>query len=267
MLYMNIKTEHNFYSYIEDVLHDVKTPTSVIFSALQTMDSLCNSASCGNSDIARLSGIARRECFNVMRLLRDVADIGKLVNERMPALTPHNLVPIVERICESAAIAAKMNSVGIIFDTNCEEAYAECNRDYAQRLFYNILSNAIKHSPVGSYVEVKITRKSEFVRIYVSDEGEGIGPDGTGSELFGRYVTGDGKLGSASSGIGLAIVREIAGMFDWTVKIKNRKGARGAVCVVKAPVASYENLCLDLYGDGLYTEKDKPVWDLSEWLV
>jgi len=265
MLHMAVKVEQNLYTYIEDVLHDVKTPTSVIFSALQSMDSLCRAASCGNTDIVRLNDIARRECYNVMRLLRDIADIGKLVNEKSPALSLHNLVSLVERVCESSAIVAKQRNIDINFDTNNEEIYIECNREYAERLFYNIMSNAVKHSPDDSGIEVKVIQMGEFARVYVSDEGEGVNSASTA--LFERYVTNNGQLGSGSSGIGLAIVREIAEMFGWNVKLKNRIGKAGAVCVIKVPVSSYENVRLDMHLDNLFADETKPVWDLAAWLM
>jgi signal transduction histidine kinase len=216
---------------------------------------------CGNIEFSRLADIARRECYNVLRLLRDVSDAGKLFNGNSVKTYKLNLIYLTEKVCEAANILAARRNVRVIFDTDYEELYVEANRDYAERLFHNILSNAIKHSPDGGAVGVNITcGKSSKARISVADEGDGVGEAGM-ADLFGRYVSGDYGIGNLNMGIGLAIVREIADIFGWNVFFRNRLSGKGAVCVVDIPVLPYDNM--SLYE---FCEEEKPVFDLTAWL-
>jgi signal transduction histidine kinase len=98
------------------------------------------------------------------------------------------------------------------------EAPVDADSDLLGRLLINLLDNAIKHSPDGGVVDVRMQRHDGFVDVGVIDQGRGI-PEEDRERIFQRFVrlsSEDGSVGEQPSarpsgvGLGLAIARRIA---------------------------------------------------------
>lgn len=87
-------------------------------------------------------------------------------------------------------------------------------RNRLERIFFNLLQNAIRHSPRNSQIRVSITRDAEGVFVAVDDCGSGISPD-VAPQLFEKFVRGKGQSGKA--GLGLYFCR--IAVHQWGGKI------------------------------------------------
>ena len=79
-----------------------------------------------------------------------------------------------------------------------------------ERVFSNLIDNALRHTPAGQRVEVNGTRLDHGVRLFVQDTGYGIAPEDL-AHVTERFYKGKGRLvrSSGSMGLGLAIVKRI----------------------------------------------------------
>jgi signal transduction histidine kinase len=102
-----------------------------------------------------------------------------------------------------------------------------------RQIFGNLIDNAVKYSPAGRPVEVRVAQSNGAVIVSVTDHGPGIraADQRLIFEKFGRVAAGNSKPGS---GLGLYIARSIAETHGGTVAVSSAPG-RGSTFTVKLP--------------------------------
>src|SRR5439155_418167 len=108
-----------------------------------------------------------------------------------------------------------------------------------QQVVRNLLSSAVKFTPNGGRVDIRLERLESDVQITVSDSGKGISADFL-PLIFDRFRQADStstrKYGGL--GLGLAIVRQIIEMHGGTVQAESRGEGQGAIFTVRLPIRS-----------------------------
>ena len=150
----------------------------------------------GFLDISRLESgkmHINREMFNLSSLLREAEE------EFMATTSSHILIfsPI-----ESIKINADRNKIG--------------------QVIHNLISNAIKYSPIGSTIHVTCTSDPEFAYVHVKDNGKGIKPEDA-SHIFDRYyrVENDNMHSISGFGIGLYLCSEIISHHQGNISLES----------------------------------------------
>jgi signal transduction histidine kinase len=98
-----------------------------------------------------------------------------------------------------------------------------------KRVLSNILDNAIRHSPVGGTIEIKVEQISEqYVQLYIQDHGQGIEEEDS-SKVFDRFYRADPSRTRASggAGLGLAIAKSIVHLHGGTIGVDSQAGDKG----------------------------------------
>ena len=96
---------------------------------------------------------------------------------------------------------------------------------YVRRVLDNLLGNAVKFTPAGGTITVRLYREEEFVALEVSDTGVGI-PDDKLTRIFDRFYQVDGSASRrfGGMGLGLALVREIVEAYKGRVMVESQVG-------------------------------------------
>jgi PAS domain S-box-containing protein len=164
----------------------------------------------GFLDISRLESgkiHINREMFNLSSLLRETEE------EFMATTSSHILIfsPI-----ESVKINADRNKIG--------------------QVIHNLISNAIKYSPIGSTIHVTCTSDPEFAYVHVKDNGKGIKPEDA-SHIFDRYyrVENDNMHSISGFGIGLYLCSEIISHHQGNISLESEIG-KGSDFVFSLPL-------------------------------
>ena len=131
-------------------------------------------------------------------------------------------------------------------------AVVEADRVAVDRIVENLLSNAVKFAPSATPVEVTIERDDEDVRISVRDHGSGV-PEEDREAVFERYFRSTGNALAPGTGIGLAVVRQLAELHGGSAWVED--AAPGARFVVRLPAAGTEDQVVDLTA----TEERAPI--------
>jgi CheY-like chemotaxis protein len=107
-----------------------------------------------------------------------------------------------------------------------------------QLVVWNLLTNAIKFTPTGGRIEVKLERAGENVEISVSDTGLGIGSDFL-PFIFDRFRQADGTTTRQHGGLGLglAIARHLVELHGGTIKADSEGEGKGATFIARLPLA------------------------------
>jgi signal transduction histidine kinase len=144
----------------------------------------------------------------------------------------------------AAAILAVRKGVAIE-TAHIPEAPFRGDEGLLRQMLLNLLDNAVKHTPAGGTVRVRLERRDSACEITVADTGEGISPEAQ-PHIFERFYRADkararGEIAiGAGAGLGLSIARWVAEAHAGTLTLL-RSDASGSVFIISLPVlASYE---------------------------
>jgi len=118
------------------------------------------------------------------------------------------------------------------------DAVVDGDQDRLKQVLWNLLANAIKFTPEGGRVDVRIERGASEVEVVVSDNGCGMPPELV-PHVFDRFRQGERQPGTATAGLGLglAIAHHIVELHGGTIHAASDGVARGSTFRVKLPLA------------------------------
>jgi CheY-like chemotaxis protein len=172
------------------------------------------------------------------QLIEDLLDISRIVAGTIRLdRQPIELGPIVESALAAAALPADAKSIRL--DAMLEPLAVELLGD-AERLeqvVSNLISNAVKFTPPGGRIGVRLERDRENARIVVEDNGRGISPEFL-PHVFDRFRQAESttRRSHGGLGIGLSIVRHLVTLHGGTVTAESPGENQGATFTVTLPL-------------------------------
>ena len=199
-----------------------------------------------------------QNCYRLLRLINNILDITKIESGFYQLnLCKCNIVNLVEDIVQSVADYLINKDISIIFDTDVEEKYINCDPDKIERIMLNLLSNAIKFTNPGGEILVNIFDKGDYIIISVKDDGVGI-PEEKLKLIFDRFVQADKstRRNSEGTGIGLSLVHSLVKMQNGTIKVESELN-KGTEFIIHLSIVNDEVVCSEpqIYNETDYNER------------
>jgi signal transduction histidine kinase len=189
---------------LANVSHDLRTPLSLIYSYAEMMNDFPGEIT------QEQTKVIMYEIKRLTTLVNDVLDISKLENEMEHlTVTRFNLTRSIGETVERVQELLKNEGFDIAF-TYCDDVFVNADETKINRIFYNLLINAVNYSGDSRVIAAMQTVSGSRVRISVTDEGEGIGSDDL-PFIWDRYYKSSKKHKRAvtGTGLGLTIVKRI----------------------------------------------------------
>jgi two-component system, OmpR family, sensor kinase len=205
--------------------HELRTPLTAVLVQLELLSDRLGGE---DADIAEAALSSTRR---VSRLVEQLLAVSRLDAGRSPASAPVDLAGVALDVADELECLAGGHRVV----TLVEQATVLGVRDDLHRLVFNLVDNALSHTPEGTVVEVVVKAGRGVVTVVVQDNGPGI-PEGLRGRVFERFVRGPSD-GSEGSGLGLAIVSDVARAHGGTVVLEHPPQGSGARFVVRLPRA------------------------------
>jgi signal transduction histidine kinase len=207
--------------FVSLVSHELRTPLTSIRGYVELM--LAEEL---NDDQRRFLGIVDRNSERLLALVSDLLflaqiEAGKLAIE----LGSLDLKKVVEECVEAAAAAADSN--GIELEADLEHLpKIEGDRARLHQVLDNLLSNALKFTPSGGRVDVRLRRAGDVALVEVADSGLGI-PEDEQARLFERFFRSSSATANAipGTGLGLTITKAIVERHSGRIEIESAEGA------------------------------------------
>ncbi len=225
---------HRQREFLSVVSHEIRTPLSAIMSSANILRRYGRERP---DSVEKFSSVIQQEGRRLTRLINNLLDLAKIEAGEVEwkfARTP--LEEVVSLVRDSFVALVGEKRLELAVDAADAPAEVELDRDKIIQVLVNLLSNAVKHSPEGSTVTLRCTRREEGgVRFQVEDQGSGI-PPGQEERIFERFQqleVGDDRTGT---GLGLTISREIVERHGGRVWAASAPGG-GALFVVELPAA------------------------------
>jgi len=217
------------------VAHDLKNPLGVILGRTEMLTELIGAGASKDSinlQIEHIRDASRRLTSMVDNLISDaMADAFDITIRREPI----DIAALVTEVAESNRPMAQ-NKQQLIEVSAPEGRIVGCDSDRMREAIDNLMSNAIKYSPIGGRITVVVDGDDEVTSISITDQGAGLSPEDIG-RLFGRFQRLSAKptAGESSTGLGLSIVKKIIDMHGGEVQAASSGPGEGATFTIALP--------------------------------
>jgi signal transduction histidine kinase len=220
------------------VAHDLKNPLGVILGRTEMLTELIGAGSSKESITAQVEHIrdaTKRLTSMVDHLISDaMADAFDISIRREPI----DVAALVTEVAEANKPLAVNKQQAITVSAPADHV-TMCDSDRMREAIDNLISNAIKYSPIGGKIALLVSHDDGKTLIRVTDEGAGLSPEDLG-RLFGRFQRLSAKptAGESSTGLGLSIVKRIIDMHGGTVTADSAGPGQGATFTIMLPSAA-----------------------------
>ncbi len=190
---------------IAAVSHDLRTPLASLRLLVESID---DGVATGETR-ARYLRETRTHVEALTRLIDDLFELSRI--EAGDISWTMRQVKLGELIGDTvAAMRAPAEARGVAINAELppREVVALANAEKVQRVLFNLIQNAIRHTPADGSVTVRARAGGGEVEVEVADQGTGI-PAGQGERVFEAFYRGEEARGEEGAGLGLAISRAI----------------------------------------------------------
>ena len=221
--------------FIADASHELKTPLTAILGHAN----LLRRQRMNHPEIVDEATLALiEEAERMHRLVRDLLAFERTRSSQPMAQQPVALLALIELVLHGLAPLAQHNGITLVFPQPIQPIGPRVwgNADQLRQVMVNIVENALKFTPVGGsiYVRVRCThlRQSAGVEVRISDTGCGIASDNL-PFIFDRFYRADKSRSSLSggNGLGLAIVHSIIQQHRGVIDVTSELGKGTTFCI------------------------------------
>ncbi len=209
--------------------HELRNPLSAISAAVQVLE-----AGNGQENPAlRARSIISRQVQHLARLVDDLLDVGRVVTGKIAL--DRRTIDFADLVHRAVGVCAEQRNDQQL-DVQAQPVWIEGDQVRMEQIVNNIVGNAVKYTPPGGTIRVRVSAEGAEAVLRVEDNGYGISPDLL-PRVFDLFVQGERTLDRAQGGlgIGLTLVRRLVQLHDGTVSAFSEGPGRGSVFTVRLP--------------------------------
>ena len=214
--------------FISDVSHEFKTPINAIEGYASLLE--------GEPSPEEQRAYVEKILFNTRRLSALTGNIlllSKLSNQSiLPQKTQFRLDEQIRQAI--VALEQKWSEKELGFEVELAETPFFGYESLLPHVWTNLIGNAVKFSPKGGEIRIKMMRTEGAVVFTIEDDGPGIVP-GDEEHIFTKFYQSESSHGMEGNGLGLALVRQIVEMSGGSVDVQNLE-AGGCRFTVRLPL-------------------------------
>ena len=215
--------------------HELRTPLSSIlgWAAIMRKDDVPFDA------IKRGLEVIERNARLEAELVASLLDLSQLAAGKVKLDAKRiDLTALARAVVESCRPAAHEKDLGLEMEVPSIPVHLDGDLYRLHQVLLNLVTNAIKFTPKGGHVRVRLNQNGLQAKIQVIDDGEGIAPEFL-PHVFDRFRQEDSGNGRVHGGLGLglAIVRELVDAHDGTVSVESQGKGKGSIFTVILPIS------------------------------
>ena len=197
--------------------------------------------------VDRRAAVFCQSYYQLYRVVNNLTEAGRLFEHDRFTLYDGDIVGLCRSVCREVEFLFELRGVALEFSADRESRIIGMDGDALRKLMMNLLSNALKFTPAGGRVRVRVKTDGASVKIIVSDTGRGMSADRL-DHLFDRFLQTDRYDPVPHGlGLGLAICRRVAQGHGGTIVAQSEEG-KGSVFTVSLPAIRAGRLCLHYSG-------------------
>lgn len=217
----SLEQRHVMERFVADLSHELKNPVAAIRAASEILDE-----GAAEDPEARPRFLRRiREASDRLDVLvQDLLALTRLEARGIrDEVSPVEVEPLIRAAVEG--VAGRLEAKGVKARLDLRPARVMGSARWIQRAVDNLLSNAIRYSPEGGEITVRLRSDGRYARVLVIDEGPGVSP-AMRPRVFERFVTDRAAQGGC--GLGLAITQTVAAYHGGRARLLESEAGEGA---------------------------------------
>lgn len=227
------KLEEMRREFVANVSHELRTPLTTIKSYTET---LLDGALKDDQVSWQFLNVINEEADRMTRIVNDLLELSRLDNKEVRFnKSAINLAYVLSSAVSKMRVNADKKGVKLFWEIKEDAPLCFADSDKMEQVFQNILSNAIKYTPSGGSITVRLWDEDNYVFTSVKDTGIGI-PKEDLPRIFERFYRVDKTRSRefGGTGLGLSIAKEIVKAHEGEIEIKSEVG-KGTEVIVKIP--------------------------------
>ncbi|MCB0666650.1 MAG: response regulator [Saprospiraceae bacterium] len=197
-----------------NITHEFRTPLTVISGIA---DQIRNQP--------EEKALIQRNSQQLLDLVNQMLELNKIDSGQMKPLWVHSdIIPLIRYLAESYIHLAKSKNIGFNLQLLEESIWMDNDPYMIERILNNLISNAIKFTPVNGVINLRVAKDSsqENCLISIQDSGKGIAPDQI-DHIFDRFYQVDNSTTrhGEGTGIGLALVQELVEIMKGQISVQS----------------------------------------------
>jgi PAS domain S-box-containing protein len=222
--------------FLATLSHELRTPLTAIVGWSEML---------GNPRLnpvtaQRAVEVIRRNARMQVQMIDDLLDVSRIVAGKLRmTVQPVDLGTVIIAAVEGLRPAAEAKEIRFQLQLDSPPGQVSGDPDRLQQVAWNLVSNAVKFTPKGGRVLVRLERVESQVEVAVSDTGCGIAPEFL-PHVFDRFRQADATTTRVYGGLGLglAIVRQLVELHGGTVRVESAGEGQGSTFTVSLPLAA-----------------------------
>jgi signal transduction histidine kinase len=215
--------------------HELKTPLTSVKGFAQMLSRQLRNPQASPERVQGLAASLESQVLRLEALVADLLDVSRIEQGRLALrVAPADLVEIAERsLAQFESAPERTERHALVLDAS-GPAPGVWDAGRIEQVLVNLISNALKYSPQGGTVSVRIANDAGHAVVIVRDEGLGIAPDEI-ERLFAPFTRAvDTRHTVSGSGLGLYITARIVGAHGGEISVESAPGA-GSAFTVRLP--------------------------------
>jgi signal transduction histidine kinase len=219
--------------FIAAVSHELRTPITVIQGWAQIL-----SGEDGERMRPAAAAAIEQSARVQARLVEDLLDMSRLMlNKLQLRRSLVNISDTVIEVTEMIRPVAEAKNIDVQVAVPRDRCMVDGDPVRLQQILWNLIQNAVKFTPDGGHVGVRLDREERSARVTVSDDGDGIAGDLL-PHLFDPFRQGDGAASKGGLGLGLAIAQQLTIAHGGSIEAQSDGTGQGARFILRLPLES-----------------------------
>jgi len=219
--------------FLATLSHELRTPLNAVLGWTRMLRTGVLDAKTS----ARALEVIERNAGAQLQLIEDLLDVSRIVTGKLRLdVAPVEPATVVEAALDAVRPAADAKGIQLQAVLDPRAGPVSGDADRLQQIVWNLVSNALKFTPRGGRVQVRVARVNSHVEIMVTDTGQGIRAE-VMPHIFERFRQADSSSQRAHGGlgIGLALVKHLVEVHGGSVEATSAGPDQGATFTVKLP--------------------------------
>jgi PAS domain S-box-containing protein len=221
--------------FLATISHELRNPLNAIMGWAHMM----RLGKLTPANVERAVETIYRNAKSQTQLVADLLDVSRIISGKLRLdVRTVDLIQIVDDAIDSIRPAA--DAKGIRLQTMLDPSAGPItgDADRLQQVVWNLLTNAVKFTPKGGRIQIKLQRVESHVEVVVTDSGIGISKDFL-PHVFDRFRQADASTTRIHGGLGLglSIVHQLVDLHGGTVNVQSEGEGKGATFTISLPFA------------------------------
>ena len=220
--------------FLATLSHELRTPLNAVVG----WANLLRSGKPTTNELRKGLETIERNARIQAQIIEDLLDMSRIISGKVRLNVQRiDLPSVLNQSIETVRATADAKSIHLDSVVDLHAGTILGDPDRLQQVFWNLLNNAIKFTPVGGEVQVVVKSFHPYIEVNVIDTGEGIAP-GFLPYVFDRFLQGDASITRhhGGLGLGLAIVKQLVELHGGYVRVRSGGIGKGATFTVRLPL-------------------------------